>query len=89
MFSNFPLMSDLMSEPANLEPPSTNTIQNIQENILLSSRCILPENPITIKGYDFNNGLNWTHLMESYKSMGFQASLFYEACSTVNEMVCK
>ncbi|KAM0682387.1 hypothetical protein MDAP_002225 [Mitosporidium daphniae] len=66
-----------------------NIPENISENILLTSKCILPDNPIEVNGYDFNDGLNWNAFFSSFQTMGFQASLFYEACKTVDEMIQK
>ena len=67
----------------------SDVIENIQENILLTSKCILPDDPIEIKGYDFADGLNWNAFFNSFQTMGFQASLFYGACKTVDEMVTR
>jgi deoxyhypusine synthase len=40
-----------------------------------------------IKGYDFNQKLNYDALFESYKSTGFQASLFGQAIDEINKMI--
>jgi deoxyhypusine synthase len=40
-----------------------------------------------IKGYDFNSGVDWSKLVDSFASAGFQASHLSKAISVVNKMV--
>jgi deoxyhypusine synthase len=40
-----------------------------------------------VKGYDFNEGINYEKMFESYCSMGFQASALGEAIKQVNQMI--
>ncbi|KAK1420556.1 hypothetical protein QVD17_22244 [Tagetes erecta] len=40
-----------------------------------------------IHGYDFNQGLNYSHLLKSLASTGFQASNLGDAIQTVNQML--
>lgn len=40
-----------------------------------------------IQGYDFNDGINYTQILKSLLSTGFQASNFGDAIEIVNEMV--
>lgn len=40
-----------------------------------------------INGYDFNQGLNYSQLLKSLASTGFQASNLGDAIETVNQMV--
>ena len=40
-----------------------------------------------IEGYDFNQGINYSKLLKSMLSTGFQASNLGEAMEIVNEMV--
>ncbi|XP_074319368.1 deoxyhypusine synthase-like [Silene latifolia] len=40
-----------------------------------------------IRGYDFNEGVNWPKLLESFNSTGFQAANFGKAIEIVNEML--
>ena len=42
---------------------------------------------IKIKGYDFNQGLNYSNLIRSMISTGFQASNLGDAIEVVNQMV--
>lgn len=41
----------------------------------------------TIKGYDFNNPLNYDSLFESYLSTGLQAANFAQAVQEINKMI--
>lgn len=41
-----------------------------------------------IEGYDFNQGVNYSQLLKSMVSTGFQASNFGDAIEVVNQMVC-
>jgi deoxyhypusine synthase len=49
------------------------------------------ENPFDckeiIKGYDFNNPLDYSKLFESYKVMGFQASALGKSLDIINKMI--
>lgn len=47
------------------------------------------KNKECIKGYDFNDGLDYDALLHSYKYCGFQASNFGLAVEEVNKMVCE
>ena len=42
---------------------------------------------IAIKGYDFNKGINYSEIIKSLGSTGFQASNFSKAIEIVNEMI--
>jgi len=42
---------------------------------------------ISIKGYDFNKGVNYEKIIESYKSTGFQASHLSKAIEIINSMI--
>jgi len=57
-----------------------------RENILRESSEI---EGIAIKGYDFNNGLNYENLIASFGSSGFQASHLSKAIEITNEMISK
>ncbi|MEK6919291.1 MAG: deoxyhypusine synthase [Nanoarchaeota archaeon] len=41
---------------------------------------------LTIKGYDFDKGVNWENIIDSYSSTGFQATHLSRAIEIVNEM---
>lgn len=62
-----------------------NALLSAQSNALKPSEKI--ENAIHIKGYDFNQGINWPEIMNHYFSCGFQASQFGLAIEQVNMMI--
>ena len=43
----------------------------------------------TIKGYDFNKGVNYNEIVKKFASTGFQASQFAKAIEITNEMIVK
>ncbi|VDM02579.1 unnamed protein product [Schistocephalus solidus] len=48
----------------------------------------LPEGvDVIVKGYDFNKGVDYEALLQSYASTGFQASNFGRAVKVINAMV--
>ena len=47
----------------------------------------MPEGSETVRGYDFNNGLDYHELLRSYKRSGFQALNFGKAVEEINKMV--
>uniref|UniRef100_A0A8C5PQF4 deoxyhypusine synthase n=1 Tax=Leptobrachium leishanense TaxID=445787 RepID=A0A8C5PQF4_9ANUR len=50
----------------------------------------LPEGTPQVKGYDFNNGIDYNQLLQSYLYTGFQATSFGQAVREVNNMIdCK
>lgn len=55
-----------------------------RKNILRRSSEI---SGISIKGYDFDQGLNYDKILDSYASTGLQASNFAKAVNIINEMV--
>lgn len=56
---------------------------NARDNILKESEEV---NGISIKGYDFNKGLDYSKLIDSFSSVGAQASNFAKAVEVVKEM---
>jgi len=55
-----------------------------KENILRKSNEV---SGTIIKGYDFNEGINYNKLIDSLSSTGFQASNFSKAIEIVNKMI--
>lgn len=41
-----------------------------------------------VTGYDFNQGINYRSLLESFVTTGFQATNFGLAVEQINSMVC-
>lgn len=60
------------------------TEKKSRENVLFES-----EEPdgIDIKGYDFNNGVDYAKLLDSFASTGFQASHFAKAVEIIDKMI--
>ena len=52
-----------------------------KESETLEGKCI------KIEGYDFNQGVDYSRLLKSFISTGFQASNLGEAIEVVNQMV--
>lgn len=49
----------------------------------------IPSDTPEVKGYDFNNGIDYTKLFDSYKYTGFQATNLGKAINEINRMVSK
>lgn len=47
----------------------------------------MPKNTPEVKGYDFNQGVNYEKLLASYKYSGFQATNFGKAVDEINKMI--
>lgn len=56
------------------------------EAVLAKSEGI-PDGAEKVKGYDFNNGINYHELLQSYTKCGFQATNFGKAVEEINRMV--
>ncbi|XP_006812871.1 deoxyhypusine synthase-like [Saccoglossus kowalevskii] len=49
----------------------------------------MPSDSVKVKGYDFNKGIDFHALLESYKTSGFQATNFGLAVEEINKMLRK
>ncbi len=47
----------------------------------------MPSGTETVKGYDFNDGVDHHALLQSYRLSGFQATNFGLAVNQINQMV--
>ncbi|XP_039626422.1 deoxyhypusine synthase [Polypterus senegalus] len=56
---------------------------------VLKSSCPLPEETPQIKGYDFNQGVDYRALLQTYLNTGFQATNFGRAVQEINNMIEK
>ena len=54
-----------------------------------SSSTALLDNLKPIQGYDLNKGLNFDAILDSYSTIGFQATNFSKAIDEINRMVSK
>ncbi|MDP2926151.1 MAG: deoxyhypusine synthase [Nanoarchaeota archaeon] len=55
-----------------------------RKNVLFNSEEI---NGVSIKGYDFNSGVDYEKILDSYLSTGFQATHFAKAMDIVKKMI--
>ncbi|XP_070531849.1 deoxyhypusine synthase-like isoform X2 [Ptychodera flava] len=58
------------------------------EAVLVKS-AEMPRDSVKVKGYDFNDGIDYHALLESYKTSGFQATNFGLAVEEINKMLQK
>ncbi|VVB78338.1 putative deoxyhypusine synthase [uncultured archaeon] len=61
-----------------------NTEESARENVLFDSEEV---EGLSIKGYDFDNGINYDKLLESFGSTGFQATHFARAVKIIEKMI--
>ena len=47
----------------------------------------LPVEPVKVIGYDFNKGVDYHAILQSYRTSGFQATNFGRAVEEINKMV--
>ena len=59
-----------------------------KEAVLVTSEA-MPANAEVVKGYDFNEGINYHSLMQSFRQTGFQATNLGLAIEEVNRMVMR
>ncbi len=57
-----------------------------QEAVFIASEKMPEDTPI-VQGYDFNQGIDFSALLKSYKFMGFQATNLALAIEEINRMV--
>ena len=57
-----------------------------QEAVLVASEP-MPSGSQVVRGYDFSNGVDYHALLQSFKSVGFQANHFARAVEEINNMV--
>ncbi|XP_053707725.1 deoxyhypusine synthase [Synchiropus splendidus] len=65
-----------------------NVLAAAKEAVLKTS-CEVPENLLTIKGYDFNQGVDLHEILKSYLTTGFQSSSLAMAIQQINQMIEK
>lgn len=57
-----------------------------KDAVFQRSECLPKATPL-VRGYDWNRGINYGELFESYKFAGFQATNFGKAVDEINEML--
>ncbi|XP_071511211.1 deoxyhypusine synthase-like [Diadema antillarum] len=65
------------------EPP------NVATSAVLVQSAEMPVDAVKVKGYDFNEGINYRKLMQSYGTSGFQATNLWKAIEEINKMIAK
>ena len=60
--------------------------QLVKDAILASSEPV-PEGSEEVRGYDFSSGVDYSALLASYRTTGFQATNFGKAVEEINKMV--
>ncbi len=61
--------------------------QGTEREAVLVASGELPVKPVEVKGYDFNEGLDYHKLLQSFYTTGFQATNFGLALEEINKMV--
>lgn len=69
-----------MMKNISIEPQIAN------DSVLVKS-AKLPDATPMVKGYDWNGGIDYDRLFDSYKHCGFQATNFGNAIDEINKMV--
>lgn len=60
---------------------------SIAKEAVLVKSVELPSQTPTVRGYDFNDGVDYDQLFASYIKSGFQATNFGKAVEEINKMV--
>ncbi|KAK5971045.1 putative deoxyhypusine synthase, partial [Trichostrongylus colubriformis] len=60
---------------------------SVAQGAVLVKSCEVPRDAPVIRGYDFNDGVDFSKLMASYLSTGFQATHLAKAIKEVNAML--
>lgn len=60
---------------------------NLAKDAVLKESEQMPKNTPIIKGYDWNQGINYEELLKSFKTCGFQASNLGSAFEEINKML--
>ena len=58
-----------------------------KEAVLVPAEPLSPKHFTKVEGYDFNKGVNYHNLLQSYATSGFQATNFGKAVQTIHAMV--
>lgn len=62
-------------------------MQDLATQSVFVKSCKMDDETAIVKGYEFNNGVDFSTLMNSYKFMGFQATNLANAIEEINKMV--
>ena len=62
-------------------------VPEISQQAVLGESEPMPEGSIPVRGYDFSPGLDYHHLLQSFRTTGFQATNFGLAVDEIGKMV--
>ena len=62
-------------------------IEDAKKNVILDEKRISLDNRKPVKGYDFNNGIDFSAIMRSSETMGIQSSNMFKAVELINKML--
>nr|CAD7412426.1 unnamed protein product [Timema cristinae] len=79
------LESDKKEDPQNVLNKSA--IPEKAKNAVLVESAPLPKGTPTVKGYDWNRGVNYSKLLETFRYSGFQATNFGLAVEEIKKML--
>lgn len=66
---------------------NSNGLPSIVNSAVLVESVQMPENAETVEGYDFNQGIDYCKLLQSFKRTGFQAMHFGKAVDEIKKML--
>ena len=84
-----------MSKKRKLEDESASTpssmagnpIPSVAAEAVLVQSVEMPADSVKVKGYDFNQGVDYHKILQSYLTSGFQATNFGLVVEEINKMV--
>merc|ERR1711962_1317348 len=62
-------------------------LPSIVTDAVLIESAAMPDDAVTVEGYDFNQGIHYDKLLASMKRTGFQALHFGQAVEEINRMI--
>ncbi len=69
-----------------MNPTSADLQAKAVQNVMIRSEK-MPEGTPIVRGYDFNAGIDYNKIFESFKCTGFQATQMGLAIEEINRMV--
>lgn len=63
-------------------------LEDAKEAVLVPSEELTKHDLNEVKGYDFNKGIDYARIMESYLTTGFQATHFGKAVEVRRSYLC-
>lgn len=63
------------------------SVPQMAKDAVLVTSSKLPDDTPTVQGYDWNNGIDYDRLLDTYVNTGFQATNFGKAVIEIDKMV--